>query len=99
MTFTPYAFESTTIVVLSRMKLGLAVFSTSVVALGGTLSLAFVFGTETSYPVNRWLVQAGLKHGMGGSPRSGLRDSVFAGSKLAMTLAFGPSSHGKESFQ
>ncbi len=54
----------------------------------GTMSFAFVVGTVTTYPVNRWLVQHGLKHGMGGEARARrLRDSVSAGSKLAMTLA------------
>lgn len=54
----------------------------------GTISFALVVGTVTTYPVNRWLVQHGLKHGMGGEARARrLRDSVSAGSKLAMTLA------------
>lgn len=54
----------------------------------GTMSFALVVGTVTTYPVNRWLVQHGLKHGMGGEARArGLRDSVSAGSKAVMTLA------------
>jgi hypothetical protein len=52
----------------------------------GTMSLAFVAGTVTTYPVNWWLVQRGLKHGMGGQARARLRFSVSALSKLAATF-------------
>jgi Sec-independent protein secretion pathway component TatC len=31
----------------------------------GTMSLAVIVGFATAYPVNAWLVWAGLKHGMG----------------------------------
>jgi hypothetical protein len=52
----------------------------------GTMSLAFVVGTVTTYPVNWWLVKRGLKHGMGGEARARLRHSVSAASKLAATF-------------
>src|SRR5450759_4003943 len=52
----------------------------------GTMSLAFVVGTVTTYPVNWWLVKRGLKHGMGGESRARLRHSVSTASKLAATF-------------
>ena len=56
----------------------------------GTMSLAFVVSTVTTYPVNWWLVKRGLKHGMGGEERARLGHAVSAASKLtamALTLA------------
>ena len=52
----------------------------------GTMSLAFVVGTLTTYPVNWWLVKRGIKHGTGGEARARLSHSVSAASKLAATL-------------
>lgn len=53
----------------------------------GTMSLAFVVGTVTAYPVNWWLVKRGLKHGMGGEARAArLRRSVSALSKLTAAI-------------
>ncbi len=49
----------------------------------GTMSLALVVGTMTTYPVNCWLVQRGLKHGMGGEGRACLRHNVSGPTKLA----------------
>lgn len=52
----------------------------------GTMSLALVVGTMTTYPVNCWLVQRGLKHGMGGEGRACLRHNVSGPTKLAAML-------------
>lgn len=53
----------------------------------GTMSLGFVVSTVTTFPVNWWLVERGLKHGMGGEERARLCHSVSAASKLtAMVL-------------
>lgn len=52
----------------------------------GTMSLALVVGTVMTYPVNCWLVQRGLKHGMGGEGRACLRHNVSGPSKLAAML-------------
>lgn len=55
----------------------------------GTMSLAVVVSTVTTFPVNWWLVERGLKHGMGGEERARLRHAVSAASKLtAMFLTF-----------
>ena len=56
----------------------------------GTVSLAVVVSTVTTFPVNWWLVERGLKHGMGGEERARLRHAVSAASKLTavvLTLA------------
>jgi Domain of unknown function (DUF4396) len=56
----------------------------------GTMSLALVVSTVTTFPVNWWLVKRGLKHGMGGEERACLRHAVSTASKLAavvLTLA------------
>jgi hypothetical protein len=56
----------------------------------GTMSLAVVVSTVTTFPVNWWLVERGLKHGMGGEERARLRQAVSAASKLTavvLTLA------------
>jgi hypothetical protein len=57
----------------------------------GTMSLALLVSTVTTFPVNWWLVKRGLKHGMGGEARAArLRHRVSAASKLTavvLTLA------------
>jgi len=56
----------------------------------GTMSLALVVSTVTTFPVNWWLVKRGLKHGMGGEERARLCHAVSAASKLTavvLTLA------------
>jgi Domain of unknown function (DUF4396) len=52
----------------------------------GTMSLAFVVGMVTTYPVNWWLVTCGLKHGIGGEAQARLCHSVSAKSKMAATF-------------
>ena len=53
----------------------------------GTMSLGFVIGTATTYPINVWLVKSGLKHGMGGEERARrLRHTTSASSKLGATV-------------
>jgi hypothetical protein len=51
----------------------------------GTMSLAFVVGMVTTYPVNWWLVKCGLKHGVGGESQARLCHSISARSKMAVT--------------
>lgn len=56
----------------------------------GIMSLAVVVGAVTAFPVNWWLVERGLKHGMGGEERAHLCDAVSVASKrtaMVLTLA------------
>jgi hypothetical protein len=53
----------------------------------GIMSIAVVVGAVTAFPVNWWLVERGLKHGMGGAERAHLCHAVPVASKLtAMVL-------------
>ena len=78
-------------VMVILMSRDMSAMEPSSVRFWGTMSLAFVVGTVTTYPVNWWLVKRGLKHGMGGEARARrLRHSVSAASKLTavvLTLA------------
>ena len=51
-----------------------------------TLSLAVMVSTVTTFPVNWWLVERGLKHGTGGEERARLRDGVSGTSKWAAVI-------------
>lgn len=51
----------------------------------GTMSLALMVGTVMTYPVNRWLVQHGLKHGTGGEAQARVRPRASFVGKLAAT--------------
>jgi uncharacterized protein DUF4396 len=73
-------------VMVILMSRDMSAMEPSSVRFWGTMSLAFVVGTVTTYPVNWWLVKRGLKHGMGGEARAHLRHSVSAASKLAATV-------------
>src|SRR5450756_1233636 len=73
-------------VMVILMSRDMSAMEPSSVRFWGTMSLAFVVGTVTTYPVNWWLVKRGLKHGMGGEARACLRHSVSAASKLAATF-------------
>jgi len=44
----------------------------------GVMSLGVIVGFATAYPVNLWLVDAGLKHGIGTDRSDGKRDSDAA---------------------
>jgi hypothetical protein len=77
-------------VMVILMSRDMSAMEPSSVRFWGTMSLAFVVSTVTTFPVNWWLVKRGLKHGMGGEERARLRHSVSAASKLAamvLTLA------------
>lgn len=52
----------------------------------GILSLALLAGTVLAYPVNWWLVKNGLQPGMSGMKRKDRKPTIFATSKLAVTL-------------
>ncbi len=71
------------IILMSRDKSAMAPTS---VRFWGIMSLGFVVSTVTTFPVNRWLVERGLKHGMGGEERARLRHDVSAASKLTAVL-------------
>jgi hypothetical protein len=73
-------------VMVILMSRDMSAMEPSSVRFWGTMSLAFVVGTVTTFPVNGWLVKRGLKHGMGGEARARLRHSVSAASKLAATF-------------
>jgi Domain of unknown function (DUF4396) len=73
-------------VMVILMSRDMSAMEPSSVRFWGTMSLAFVVGTVTTYPVNWWLVKRGLKHGMGGEARARLGHSVSAASKLAATF-------------
>lgn len=73
-------------VMVILMSRDMSTMEPSSVRFWGTMSLAFVVGTLTTYPVNWWLVKRGLKHGTGGEARAHLCHSVSAASKLAATV-------------
>lgn len=73
-------------VMVILMTRDMSAMEPSSVRFWGTMSLGFVVGTVTTYPVNWWLVKRGIKHGMGGEARTRLSHSVSAASKLAATL-------------
>ena len=71
------------IILMSRDKSAMAPTS---VRFWGIMSLGFVVSMVTAFPVNRWLVERGLKHGMGGEERARFRHAVSATSKLTAVL-------------
>jgi len=73
-------------VMVILMSRDMSAMEPSSIRFWGTMSLAFVVGTVTTYPVNWWLVKRGIKHGMGGEARARLCHSVPAASKLAATF-------------
>ena len=52
----------------------------------GILSLGLLVGAVLAYPVNWWLVKNGLQPGMSGMKREDRNPTIFAASKLAVTL-------------
>jgi hypothetical protein len=52
----------------------------------GILSLGLLVGAVLAYPVNWWLVKNGLHPGMSGMKREDGNPTIFAASKLAVTL-------------
>src|SRR5450756_1150846 len=52
----------------------------------GILSRGLLVGAVLSYPVNWWLVKNGLQPGMSGMKREDRNPTIFAASKLAVTL-------------
>jgi hypothetical protein len=77
-------------VMIILMSRDMSAMEPSSIRFWGTMSLALVVSTVTTFPVNWWLVKRGLKHGMGGEERARLCHAVSAASKLTalvLTLA------------
>ncbi|MDP3332229.1 MAG: DUF4396 domain-containing protein [Methylococcaceae bacterium] len=77
-------------VMIILMSRDISAMAPSSIRFWGTMSLAFVVSTVTTFPVNWWLVERGLKHGMGGEERARLRHAVSTASKrtaMILTLA------------